>query len=685
MQDLESELVSTGGLTGSSADVDSTGLKMPQPASEQKQYFQFTTQVLHFVLSSNWEILTYNREAGEQFSFSESELEGKSLRALLEDLDGRWASLLPESLSDISVSEKIFLLWNVEESPGLGWDLQILDRDQTYYLSLVPMLAPEVSPAIGEDQLALDSGSLQKTLRHLFFRTQQQELRFRFFVRHLPGAHFAQNKELEFTLLNDALVKLLGEKVSGYVRDGKQWMDWIHPSDLDDVNRNLSLCREGCVPVASRFRVLIPEDDRILYLMELRMPVRGLDGKLSGYECLWLDLTRESIAERRLQQASWKESLSEISGSLSHNFNNVLGGLCGLSDLVFQATPPDSESYEHLKIISEKSREAVGLIQRIIALNREEWGQIELHNLVQIIQDQEELIRIVLPKDAKFSMELPSEEIPVRLDAVALRRVLINFTSNSRDAIGFKGQVDLIARVVSLEDYDRSHLFSSHCATRGRAVEILFRDDGCGIDPSIIHRIFGPYFSTKESSQDSGLGLYSLTQFARENKFDFGVRSQLGQGTEMILLLKIEEFEDEYLEELPDPSLDLDHALEMVQVGILGERNSFLEPIVEMLKHNHYSAEVFENESSLEAWLSANESKPVVLITSMSKSTPLARDMCSRLQFDRDHLLSLLLLKGLNPDHFSDFIGKTFDDCYLSSSDPAACFRRIIEFLDAKS
>ena len=684
MQHIPSGLESAGEFTESPVRDEAYELSKTS-APEQKEYFHFTTQVLHFVLNSNWEVLTCNREAVEQFSFAESELEGKCLRGLLRHLNSSWDSLLPESLFDASSVEKIFLLWNVEESPGLGWDLQLLNRGDTFYLSLVPMLAPEVSPVIGEEQMSLDPGSLQKTLRHLFFRTQQQEMRFRFFVRHLPGAHFAQNKDLEFTLLNDALVKLLGEKVSEYLREGKHWKDWVHPSDLDDVNKNLNLCREGCVPVASRFRVLIPEDDRILYLMELRMPVRGLDGKLSGYECLWFDLTRQSIAERRLQQASWKESLSEISGSLSHNFNNVLGGLCGLSDLVFQATSPDSESYEHLKIISEKSREAVGLIQRIIALNREEWGNIELHNLCQIIQDQEELIRIVLPKDAKFSMELPSEEIPVRLDAVALRRILINFTANSRDAIDFKGQVELIAKVVELDGYDRSHLHSSHCPSRGKAVEILYRDDGCGIDPAIIHRIFGPYFSTKESTQDSGLGLYSLTQFARENKFDFGVRSQPGKGTEMILLLKIEEFEDDCAMDLPVSSVEDVESLEMGQVGVFGKMNSFLEPILEMLKHNHYSAEFLEDEAALETWLESAGNQARVLIASMSKSTPLTREVCSRLQLDRDKLMSFLVLKGLNPDHFSDFIGNTFDDCYISSGDPSTCFRRIIEFLDAKS
>ncbi|MCB1120585.1 MAG: hypothetical protein KJT03_03475 [Verrucomicrobiae bacterium] len=672
--DFASELSLMTKLPCSQSKFDETG----SPES-----WRFTTQVLHFVLDHHWQILSSTPIAEEQFSLLVSDLRGSNLRELLLRVSGSWKSLLPRTLELEPLSDRIFLPWNQSENQGFGWDIQVLDHAQNFYLSLVPMLAPEVSPAVAEDQLSLDPVALQKTLRHLLFRSQQQEIRFRFFVRHLPGAHFTQDKELGFTSLTETLRKLLGNKLSDYVREGKDWLDWIHPSDLQEVNKNLKLCRDGCVPVASRFRILVPEDDRLLYLMELRMPVRGLNGTLSSFECLWLDLTRESIAERRLQQASWKASLAEISGSLSHNFNNVLGGLCGLSDLVFQEASPDSESYEYLKIIREKSREAVGLIQRIIALNREEWGNIELHDLVKIIRDQEELIRIILPKDARFNMQLPSEEIPVRIDAVALRRIFVNLSTNARDAIGFKGQVDLSVSMVDLEDYDRGDLFSSYCPAKGKGVEIVFKDDGGGIDPSILSQIFGPYFSTKDSVHDSGLGLYSLSQFARENKFDFGVRSFVGKGTEILLLIQVEGFDEtEFEDDLEVPRMD-PADISNCSVAIFGKASGFLQPIVDMLEYNKFSTRILEDAASVEAWLESTDDRNRVLITCMSRSTSPSREVCSSLKLDRKNLLSVLVLKGLNPDHFSDFFGTVFDACYLSSSDPSLCFRRIIDYLEA--
>lgn len=648
--------------------------------------FRYSNQILQFTLDADWTILGCNQEASDQFSLFAPELIGGRLRSMLIELNDGWSSLLPATLGSIAESLRNFLPWDSEENYGLGWDLQFLVHKDFYFLTLVPMLTPEVSPSLGEEPLSLEPSSLQKTLRQLLLRTQQQEMRFRYFVRHLPGAHFTQERTLKFTIMNDALEKLLGGEVIDSLRSGAEWRDWVHPSDFDEMEKNLELCRNGCVPVATRFRLLMPNEDRILYLMELRVPVRGMDGKLWGYEGIWLDLTRESIAERRLQQASWKESLSEISGSLSHDFNNVLGGICGLSDLVYETLPPESEDYDSIKIIRDKSREAVGLIQRIIALNREDWGQIELHDFVKLIEDQRELIRIILPKDVTLELTLPSAEVPVRLDAVALRRILLIFASNSRDAVSFKGRVEVTARVVDYESYDRSGLFSSHCPDCKQAVELIFKDDGRGIDPAIIHRIFGPYFSTKESAHDSGLGLYSATQFARENKFDYGVRSELGTGTEMILLVPVEDCDEDYsgeddsdCEKREDPNL-----VEDFPVAVFGSANSFLRPILDMLEHNGFSVAFLKNETAISKWLDLNGSNRSVLISVMSESSSESRDLCSRLDFGRGNLLSLLVLRGLNPDHFSDYVGSVFDGCYATTSEPSLCFRSIINFLEAK-
>ena len=160
-----------------------------------------------------------------------------------------------------------------------------------------------------------------------------------------------------------------------------------------------------------------------------------------------------------------------------------------------------------------------------------------------MLQHEYELIRIVLPRDIQLSIELPEAALLVRIDKVVLCRILLNFATNARDAIAHKGKVVVSLKQVNLASYNRDDLFSSICPVVGAGVELLFSDSGHGIEAQNLDRIFCPYFSTKvgDAKSGSGLGLSSISRYAKENGFDFGVRSVVGKGTQMILLMPVDQ------------------------------------------------------------------------------------------------------------------------------------------------
>jgi len=85
--------------------------------------------------------------------------------------------------------------------------------------------------------------------------------------------------------------------------------------------------------------------------MELRMPVRGIDGSLVGFEGLWLDLTHEQIGQQRLLHSAWRDSLAQISGSLSHDFNHILAGLVSLSEMLLMDLDETDDLYKVASLI----------------------------------------------------------------------------------------------------------------------------------------------------------------------------------------------------------------------------------------------------------------------------------------------------------------------------------------------
>ena len=77
-------------------------------------------------------------------------------------------------------------------------------------------------------------------------------------------------------------------------------------------------------------------------------------------------------------------------------------------------------------------------------------------------------------------------------------------------------------------------------AERQAVIRICVRDTGCGIPDALIRRVFEPFFTTKEIGEGSGLGLSMVYGFVKQSQGDIQIRSHVGQGTEVDILLPCE-------------------------------------------------------------------------------------------------------------------------------------------------
>lgn len=631
-----------------------------------------STEVLHLAINAEWMVVSSCREADALFTDG-ALLVGLNLRHAMIAHCPEWDGVLPVAASNL-LDRKLFLPWHFQETQAMGWQCKAMRVGQLISIILVPVAAPAGSFALSETGAFGDNDSLQKVVRLLFQRVQQQELRFDYFFRNLPGAHFVQTRDLEFFSFNESLEKLLGPPLIERLRGGEHWLNWVHRDDVKELHRCLKVCSEGSVPVGFRFRLVPPEDSRVLYLMDLRLPVRGLGRQLNGFEGLWLDLTRGVLAENLLQQAAWRERLAEISGSISHDFNNVLTGICSLTELVHSDMATDERHSGNLRIIRDSARQAQHLIQRIVSLNREQQGEVRLHNLCDIIMDQKELIRIILPKDTVFKIDIPKMEIPVMTDAVALRRILLNFATNARDALGSGGEVELAVRVVDFAQYSRHGLVSNHCPDQGQGVEICFRDNGRGISQEVQSKIFCPYFSTKRKQDGSGLGLYTVVRFAEDNQFDYGVRSIEGMGTEMVLLLRMEsidlDMDDdfEYADFVATGIEDVEpEDRATVDVVCINSNSGCMESLVDALQRKGLNAERVEKQRLLlrDFWNGA-ESCPSAVVAFVSPDEPLDEEVLFFIGRLPAGMNRYLLVNGINPDRYSHLLGEVFSAILFS-------------------
>jgi signal transduction histidine kinase len=179
------------------------------------------------------------------------------------------------------------------------------------------------------------------------------------------------------------------------------------------------------------------------------------------------------------------------------------------------------------------------LVHRIIDLHQGKTGDRNYHNLNELTSDLAELSRKFLPRRMQLNVELAAESLPVYLDAVEFRQVLIGLILNAVEATPPQGRLILRTTVhAHLPPLPRVH----GTLPRTPAACLSVEDQGCGIQSRHLGSLFDPFFTTKPASKSAGLGLYNAGHFAEKHGGAISVQSTEGAGTTVQIWLPQADF-----------------------------------------------------------------------------------------------------------------------------------------------
>ena len=232
-------------------------------------------------------------------------------------------------------------------------------------------------------------------------------------------------------------------------------------------------------------------------------------------------------SQQKLIQAEKLKSVGTLAAGIAHDFNNVLMGLFGNVSLAKEHLPPSSPATEFLTNAENALSRASRLTNQLLTFAK---GGEPIKETLHISALIEEITRF----DLSGSNVLPVFDIDphlwmVEADQGQMQQVFSNLAINANEAMPQGG-----------------HLFISMCNTElsssapadlppGRYIKITVRDEGCGIPPDQIKRIFDPYYSTKQTG--NGLGLATVYSILHKHGGSISVSSPRGQGSTFTLLL----------------------------------------------------------------------------------------------------------------------------------------------------
>jgi signal transduction histidine kinase/CheY-like chemotaxis protein len=241
--------------------------------------------------------------------------------------------------------------------------------------------------------------------------------------------------------------------------------------------------------------------------------------------------------ERQLQQVLKIQAIGTLAGGIAHDFNNILFPIVGYTELTMDEVPDDSVAHNNLEEVLKAAHRAKDLVQQILTFSRQsgqERKPVEVHS---IIEEALKLLRASIPASIEIIHKIDDDCHPVMGDATQIHQVIMNLCTNAYQAMQDKGGTLEIN--LSEVDVGYEETVEKIGMQPGKHLQLLVKDEGCGMDAAVLNRIFEPYYTTKEQGKGTGLGLSVIHGIVKNHRGDISVNSTPGKGTTFKVYLPI--------------------------------------------------------------------------------------------------------------------------------------------------
>lgn len=289
--------------------------------------------------------------------------------------------------------------------------------------------------------------------------------------------------------------------------------------------------------------ILIDRSGRQRLIETSGAPLRDREGAISGIVLAFRDVTaRRQLQEERLR-ADKLESIGKLAGGIAHDFNNLLVGILGNLSLARDEGTAPAEQRELLEAAELATLRARDLARQLLTF-ASGGAPIKVTSAIHtLIADTARLA--LSGSNVRADLAFDDEFWPAEVDETQFAQAITHLLRNARQAMPDGGVVRIRGEnfdhtVNSLEQpgKDLDHGGAERGTVDlepGRYLRITIEDDGPGITPDALPRIFDPYFTTREGA--SGLGLAIAYSIITRHGGRIAARSQPGRGATFQILI----------------------------------------------------------------------------------------------------------------------------------------------------
>ncbi|MCW8084958.1 MHYT domain-containing protein [Sabulicella glaciei] len=354
---------------------------------------------------------------------------------------------------------------------------------------------------------------------------------------------------------DETMGALLGLPPAARESAARRWQDFVHSEDLSPLRAALRPAMKEGGPFVAEFRVRRQDGvERVMALRAAQLPPtrmvgvcqdvtqaraaqavlerdrQELERLVEERTAALLQVARQRRrAEEEARQAEKLAALGHLTGAVAHDFNNLLQVVTSGAALLRQPSIAGAKREAILDGMIQAGRSARDLTGRLLAFARRQALHPEVVDVAERLSGMSELLRRTLGSGIEVRTSIEPDLWLAKVDPGQLEVAILNLAVNGRDAMPDGGVVTIEARNATLDKEGER--------PAGEYVCIVVRDTGQGIPQHLLDRVLEPFFTTKPTGYGTGLGLPQVLGFVRQSGGDLSIRSEVGEGTAVSLVL----------------------------------------------------------------------------------------------------------------------------------------------------
>ena len=359
----------------------------------------------------------------------------------------------------------------------------------------------------------------------------ESEEKYRNILESIGEGYYEVDLDGNFTFFNDAMCR-----IRGYSRDELMGMNnrgYMDPVTAKKVFEAYNQVYTTGKAMKGYEWEALRKDGTKGYVEVSASLMKNSENRPIGFRGIVRDVTERKFAEdgrkqleTQLQRAQKMEAMGLMAGGVAHDLNNILSGIVSYPELLLLDLPEDSPLRNPIKTIQESGMRAADVVEDLLTIARGVTTSKEVLNLNSMIEeymdsaDQQKLEKI--KPLSTYRTELDPELLNITCSASHVKKILMNLAVNASEAIEGTGTVT----ISTMNRYLDEPLKGYEDVRTGEHVLLSISDDGSGISPQDLDKIFEPFYTKKVMGRSgTGLGLAVVWNSMQDHKGYINVRS----------------------------------------------------------------------------------------------------------------------------------------------------------------